>query len=95
MSGREKCLCDTLLEFVGMLRTGTSAWNSRILPFRTDKAQGQGADRAPHSMGHKSQQPPWWYQVSLACPSKELPKSPAATMHGRLLSTLACAMQAS
>ena len=62
-----------------MLRTGTSAWNSRILPFRTDKAQGQEADRAPHSMGRKSQQPPWWYQVSLACPSNVLPKPLAAT----------------
>ena len=77
-----------------MLRTGTSAWNSRILPFRTDKAKRQEADGAPHSMGQKSQQPPWWYQVSLACPSTVLP-NPLGHMYARMPFGLACAMQAS
>ena len=72
-----------LYRLMCMLHPGTGAWNSRILPFRTDKAQGQEADRAPLSMGQKSQQPPWWYQVSLPRPFKCAAHFSGHSMHGR------------
>lgn len=46
-----------------MACAGIGAWGSRILPFRTE--QSREAKRPKHGIMQRSQQPPWWYQVSL------------------------------
>ena len=46
------------------MRAGSGGWGGRIRPFRLEQAESTGAGRRKRGARQKSQQPPWWYQVS-------------------------------